>query len=416
MNDDAKTLRKLALWLGIPFLVLIALAAVLLIQNRLPSVHVPARKMPNPNGWDDFMKAAAVARAVRPIGPYWNNSKPGDWTDAELRTWLLSATPALDRARKGLTKQCARPPGLSDWGIHQLAQMFAGEALYYSRTGKPGKAVDSLLDGIEMCVVMQRGAGLTGGLSALSSERASIQHLGPLLPKSAPDGLARVAKRMERIGAKRVPYSEVLMDESRYLTRVLTNSFRASSRVDMSFDPHGYLMNHKGGNTPSLTDRVKHSVSFAFTSKTGMINGNREYLEALAKEQTRPYTGKSSVPVRHDPIADVLGGMYVEGRWMFVRNESVFGVLQTEVAIRRYSADQGHYPRTLKELAPKYLKSVPVDPFGVGRKLRYRRIKGGKSFLLYSVGPDMHDDGGQAIVGRIRNTTTGDIVAGTVAY
>ena len=48
----------------------------------------------------------------------------------------------------------------------------------------------------------------------------------------------------------------------------------------------------------------------------------------------------------------------------------------------------------LSELVPEILPSAPIDPMD-GKPLRYRRNADG-TFLLYSVGADGKDDGGDA--------------------
>ena len=52
----------------------------------------------------------------------------------------------------------------------------------------------------------------------------------------------------------------------------------------------------------------------------------------------------------------------------------------------------GQYPEQLSQLIPDYLAAVPADPVD-GKPLRYRRSEGG-TFLLYSVGVNGVDDGG----------------------
>lgn len=61
------------------------------------------------------------------------------------------------------------------------------------------------------------------------------------------------------------------------------------------------------------------------------------------------------------------------------------------VALAAYRAERGRYPAALAELTPEYLKQLPRDLF-VERPLRYRREAAG--YVLYSVGRDMRDDGG----------------------
>jgi hypothetical protein len=62
------------------------------------------------------------------------------------------------------------------------------------------------------------------------------------------------------------------------------------------------------------------------------------------------------------------------------------------VAAERYRQEHGAWPESLDRLAPAQLTEVPLDPFD-GRPLRYRRTADG--VVVYSVGEDGKDDGGQ---------------------
>jgi hypothetical protein len=61
-------------------------------------------------------------------------------------------------------------------------------------------------------------------------------------------------------------------------------------------------------------------------------------------------------------------------------------------ALAWYHCDHGHYPKSLDALAPKYLQQIPKDIFS-GKPLIYRPSERG--FVLYSVGMNGKDDGGQ---------------------
>jgi hypothetical protein len=61
-------------------------------------------------------------------------------------------------------------------------------------------------------------------------------------------------------------------------------------------------------------------------------------------------------------------------------------------ALAAYQRDQGRYPATLIDLAPKYLDKVPNDLFS-GKPLIYRPE--GKAYLLYSVGVNGIDENGR---------------------
>jgi hypothetical protein len=62
------------------------------------------------------------------------------------------------------------------------------------------------------------------------------------------------------------------------------------------------------------------------------------------------------------------------------------------VAAERYRLEHGAWPESPEKLAPGLLTEVPLDPFD-GKPLRYRRFVEG--VVVYSVGEDGKDDGGQ---------------------
>jgi len=64
----------------------------------------------------------------------------------------------------------------------------------------------------------------------------------------------------------------------------------------------------------------------------------------------------------------------------------------TAIALKRYQLKHGGYPPDLSSLVPEFLPAVPLDPVD-GQPLRYRPQANG-TFLLYSVGPNGKDDGG----------------------
>lgn len=102
-------------------------------------------------------------------------------------------------------------------------------------------------------------------------------------------------------------------------------------------------------------------------------------------------------------------------------------LVYTAIAVEKYQRETGAYPQTLAELIPKYLSSVPLDPYANGQTLIYklnpvslsqwqnrqktRQAKQGKTlppderyygnsmpfwtpYLLYSIGYNEVDDGG----------------------
>jgi hypothetical protein len=63
-----------------------------------------------------------------------------------------------------------------------------------------------------------------------------------------------------------------------------------------------------------------------------------------------------------------------------------------EIAIRSYELEHGKPPAALADLAPAILDQVPDDPFAAGP---FKYQPQGDSYLLYSIGLNGRDDGGQ---------------------
>jgi len=64
----------------------------------------------------------------------------------------------------------------------------------------------------------------------------------------------------------------------------------------------------------------------------------------------------------------------------------------TAIALKRYQLKHGNFPADLTALVPEFVSAIPRDPVD-GQPLRYRRNADG-TFLLYSVGENGKDDGG----------------------
>ena len=75
-----------------------------------------------------------------------------------------------------------------------------------------------------------------------------------------------------------------------------------------------------------------------------------------------------------------------------MRAETARQMTITAIALQRFKLAHGHYPEHLVGLVPEFLTAIPMDPVD-GQPLRYHRESGG-TFLLYSVGENGVDDGG----------------------
>jgi hypothetical protein len=79
-------------------------------------------------------------------------------------------------------------------------------------------------------------------------------------------------------------------------------------------------------------------------------------------------------------------------------------VVITAIALKRFQLRRGNFPEKLSELVPEFFSSPPLDSVD-GKLLRYRHEADG-TFLLYSVGEDGVDDGGDSTPAKPTTSVT----------
>jgi hypothetical protein len=73
------------------------------------------------------------------------------------------------------------------------------------------------------------------------------------------------------------------------------------------------------------------------------------------------------------------------------RADATWQVARLGVAAHLYREKNGHFPEKLNDLTPDFIPSLPTDPYD-GKPMKLKRTDHG--IVVYSVGPDMVDDGG----------------------
>jgi hypothetical protein len=117
------------------------------------------------------------------------------------------------------------------------------------------------------------------------------------------------------------------------------------------------------------------------------------YHEFLGQEtnliQLHPKAGKN-----FQMISPGYYGVFTPYLVKLAATETARRLTITAIALERHHLQHNSYPAILNDLVPAFLPQVPTD-FMDGKPLRYRLQPGG-NFLLYSVGEDGKDDGGDA--------------------
>jgi hypothetical protein len=390
------------------------------VNNLTPQITIPDHAMPEDNARDYFHNAAAAARGIKhkshySIPPF----PPVAVTESSLQACAEDAEPALRIMREGLTRPFMAPAARKfdprfPWyaQLRELARVNVGAADYYEVKGDSGRAMQMRLDGMEMGVMIPHGDMLIGGLVGLSCEAIAEARMEPLIPLLSADELKNAAARLDKIEAKRVPYSDVIQEEG-YM--------QAAEFLGMLKDPrlrsntYGALtMLVSTGDDPYAAWKVRMShqiegIKFNMANKQSVAASNLEWFTAMAKEARTPYRGPSRVSVPSNIITRMTAEVFKDARRRFAATEAASALLRVEVALYRYHKDQGKFPASLSDLVPAYLTSIPNDPCG-GGLLHYVPQDADTDFQLYSIGPDLKDDYGVAAdhFGDIG----GDIVAG----
>jgi hypothetical protein len=139
-----------------------------------------------------------------------------------------------------------------------------------------------------------------------------------------------------------------------------------------------------------------NSARFAETNgsfHTAMTN-QQAGLAALKLNQTNDVFDTFATPAKAD-FHSLLSGEVRTMSSVFnkvMRIETAKQMTVTAIALKRYQLKNGKYPASLDALVPGLVAAVPVDPVN-GEPLHYRPNPDG-TFLLYSVGENGVDDGG----------------------
>jgi hypothetical protein len=201
---------------------LLALVAIFLLA-MLAALFSPLGRtplpppLPNPNGYDDFLKAAALL-----TGDAGNAST----LDHEaLRALVSTNAESLRLLRLGLTRQCALPadsamtniPGmLSDLAtMKRLVQLLAAEGRLRELDNRLADAAQSHVDCIRFGKEMSQGGFIINRLVGIACEAIGDTSLSKLVPKLNSEEARPVIAELEKIDSAGVTWEEVRRNDNR---------------------------------------------------------------------------------------------------------------------------------------------------------------------------------------------------------
>jgi len=407
-NPRKKTKRWLLWSGGIVLVFLLAAGGFWYWINIPPQIKIPTPVMPNPNGYDFFLRAAAAfvpdKKGVDEITD--RNFTPGKskyYPIAAKEAWLKKNAHVLELLRQGLKYPTFLSVG-QDEAIfpryHQFADMALAlrveshvKAAHHDWLG----ASNSILDVLEFGYNLPHGGSLYSNARqvGLAMQVSSLQEMLHLLPYLDVSFSRKAAVRMEQIYAGRFLFSQAMQEEKWRVQRSLLKE------MDMPFW-RWYFFSTDTSDDDNAEEEPDLS-SELFVRKQEILDECSKFMDQYIANAQLPYSKMGPIPTSSSKLANYiihyLYSEYPNGKslyWTQARVETFSTLVITMLALRAFRMENGHYPAHLQELVPKYLTKVPVDPFDGIATLRYQINR--QKYQLWSVGPDGVDNQGKPVI------------------
>ena len=237
--------------------------------------------------------------------------------------------------------------------------------------------------------------------SSLWNDLNAMRGLGELADDLSPRDLKAIVMRLEKVSRTRLSYSEKIEDERVKKLNMMKDNTEEFNK----------------GRIPTISDRWQVGIPHMFPSpiaeRSTILNEYYawtvpdflapkiadRYLSACATVAKLPCSAHAKYPTIP---RDIINWSYFgwderdkeQIRWQLWAFQH--DCLMLTLALHGYRQQHAHYPATLKALVTDgWLTRIPQDPFTLSDTICY--LNKGKTFTLYSRGPDGIDDGGKPI-------------------
>ncbi len=393
----------------------------------------------------DAMRMVAPGKAL--IG--WNQPDvrgyaSGDFTNTwdEFAREIEVNRPAIELLRQVLDRpeldfQLDYKRGFAIWMPHLIslkrsAQKLDATAIYDLHNGECGAAATNILTLLAIVHKSAPDGLLISHLVRIAMTSIAVTPTWEFL-QAANDTdaqLAAVQKGWEQTGFLSDAENAFVMERARASAEIQKSRDSHEGFIgmfNMGTSPSGSSSTPGDWNWPEMLDNFTRGSRFAvgevlwrsswnYSDELGMLKSDQVILETLRTMRTN---NSQFYKLDYDLMVSRLSSLGLTNAskaifrvlnipdWgAFFGDETSLGnavakTLQIEtarrvvvaaIALKRFQLKHGKWPETLGELIPEFLPSVPIDPYD-GKPLKYHPNSDG-TFLLYSVGEDGKDDGG----------------------
>ncbi len=364
----------------------VAVVGALYVRAGSHTPYVPpAPRLPVPNAYDDYMAAADMVRRSRGGAALLSGQGP---SLAAEQVAVAANQPALALIRSAFTRQCRAPAVRSivapspTANARWLEGLLQAESDVRAARGDVVGALSSALDLEQVALDIERGGSLAHAVASRRAEDAAQALMASLVDQLPASDAAPMAGRLRRLLDTREPLPDIVRhNRDAALAQAL--------EVDGS---SGGLAGNALPSTPQGAWWRPHNVKGrvvwrALRERT--LRDIEDYSAAALRECAKPAWQREQVPEPSSEVAAMLAGSLSSEATRYDVATARSRIVLAALSIRAYQAQHGRLPASLADL--RLPPEMTQDPFS-GKPLVYRRA--GADYLLYSVGPDLTDDGG----------------------
>ncbi len=371
----------------------------------IPPVVVPETR--EPDGRAFLMDALRLLEAAGPDPIL----APVD-TAKDRRELETHYRPVFELVQQSLQRPFGPPAGPSANPESSLTPKLGDLALLYREKIRLlieeenlNAALNAFLDLLEISQRFINSGTREEARAGISAQGTLTNTFGPEIPLLAETATREELRHWESIIDRSVPFSSILEWDATVRLHTMLSEFEAEDWrrrfVRRHLDSNPALPGREDGtarNTPLLDPLLEYWLMFRLHQGRLVANTRKTRDRALEAVELPFAEGIRHWPVPGDGPNDRLARDFADADeiWLlFLHSRAVNRLLLTALAVEKYRLTRKEYPDSSDALSPENLKRVPLDPFSSDEPLRYRKLNNG--FVIYSLGPDGIDGGGETI-------------------
>jgi hypothetical protein len=298
--------------------------------------------------------------------------------------------------------------------MRTVAQILAERAKCYLLLGQPDKGLRELTLLHDVCRVLESKP--TGKPMTLVAAMINVA-ITRLYTDTVTDGMRLQTLREPQLAVIENQLSEINLlpyvfsafeQEPAAVCRTLEISPASKLAAMFFFDPPN----------PNLKEKLKNPTYFlirwmprgwVYQNMVNIAMSHQKIAESFEPASNLVLPRKAEMAngeigqlaLRHGPytfLAAITLPNYTKATQRLAYNQTSANETLLACALERFRLARGEFPETLDALTPQFIEKLPHDLIG-GQPLHYRRTDDGK-FLLYSIGWNEKDDGGEVALNK----------------